>query len=165
MLKQQKKKIATSISMIKKNIEKPVSEIKEIQKSVSSFLGVAQKDLIKLVDVAPFKKKINDERKQLEKTIEKIVGDEVDKVKTFVARQKKDLEILQKKVEHIIEGFSNNNKEVVKQSKQSKQAKQAKKKVVAKRTKVAAVKAKSFPAKKVSSSKRRSSKKSSTKTS
>ncbi len=104
--KVQVKSVLESWNKVKQELHNFVKEkkIKEIQSSVKAFVKNAKKDFDGLVgkDLTVIKKKFSDEKKQLEKLVDKVIQSEVKKAKSFVDVQKKELNKLQKKVEGFV---------------------------------------------------------------
>ena len=104
--KVQVKNVLESWNKVKQELHNFVKEknIKEIQSSVKAFVKNAKNDFHGLVgkDLTIIKKKFSDEKKQLEKLVDKVIQSEVKKAKIFVDVQKKELSKLQKKVEGFV---------------------------------------------------------------
>ncbi|HAZ11784.1 MAG: hypothetical protein A2X86_07975 [Bdellovibrionales bacterium GWA2_49_15] len=104
--KVQVKTVLESWNKVKQELHNFVKEkkIKEIQSSVKAFVRNAKKDFNGLVgkDLVDIKKKFNDEKKQLETLVDKVIQAEVKKARHFVDIQKNELSKLQKKVEGFV---------------------------------------------------------------
>ena len=101
--KKQLNTLLTSWNKLKKQLHVYVDEkkIKEVQKTVKIYAKKTEKDLKKLLkgDITTFKKKLIMEKNQIEKLIDKAFTAEIKRAKKFVEKHKKELSVLQKKVE------------------------------------------------------------------
>lgn len=129
--KKKVKSVLSNWNSLKKEVQKYVNEkkIKEMQTTVTKFVKNAGKDLNKTIDkdIHIVKKKFNDEKKQLENLIDKMIQTEIKKAKKFVADQKKEINRLQKKLENLIPAKKKTTKKTTKK-------KTTKKKVTKKKT-------------------------------
>jgi ABC-type transporter Mla subunit MlaD len=98
--------VMDSLKKVKSNIESFAKEanISQLQDSVKSMVKEAQKDFSKLVnkDLVQMKKKFDKEKAQIEKTLSSVMTKEMASAKKFIAAQKKEINVLQNKLEKLV---------------------------------------------------------------
>lgn len=102
--KDQFEKVLKTINEIKNNVKNFVDEknIKELKKNAETLVKKASNDFVQLnklieKDYSKVKGRLLKEKDQLGKTIDQVVKIELTRAKDFIAKQKEELEKLQKK--------------------------------------------------------------------
>ncbi len=120
------KKGIPSFLDIKKELEqlKSKTNFKSAQKKVEKLIKKAENDFKKLIheNIPDVMRKFQDEKKQIEVLVDKIIKEEIKRAKAIVDSQKKEFSRLQKKIETILK---NKKKTSVKSKTKSKSTKKS----------------------------------------
>ncbi len=105
-MKEKIEETLSSLKNIKENVTKFVEDnsVKDLQASVKTLVTTAKKDFESLAakDIASFKKKFKEEKKQVDTLINKTIPGQIKAAKKFVDDQKKEISRLQKKLEMMV---------------------------------------------------------------
>lgn len=157
--KSQMKTFLKSWTDVKTRVQNFIDDnnLKELQTTAKKYIKSRKKDVNKLLthkDFVTIKKRFYQEKRQVEKLVNRLVGAELKKAKKFVQDHKKEIDKLQKKVETYVPATKKVTKAVKKVAGKKKTAAKPKK-----TTRTAAAKKKKTTKKKATTKKKTAKKK------